>query len=253
MKISLVTLSFNQIEYLKEALDSVLGQGYPELEYIVVDPGSKDGSREMIEGRSREIAHTIFEPDRGAPDGLNKGFSRATGEVYGFINSDDMLLPGALERVADYFTKNPKCDIAFGNGYLIDKNGNKTRHYKARAFSVKRYFYGGARWLQQSTFFRSEAFRRSPKFNVGTRTCWDGELFVGMVNRGAVVGYINADLAAFRIHAESITGSGRLDAQYLEDSRKVFEQTFGRAWGPIDDLRRLVYRTTGKFAEMSSH
>lgn len=253
MKISLVTLSFNQIEYLNEALDSVLGQGYPDLEYIVVDPGSKDGSREVIEGRSKEIAHTIFEPDRGAAEGLNKGFSRATGEVYGFLNADDLLMPGSLHRVADFFTRNPKCDLVFGNGYVIDGNGQRVRHYRARAFSVKSYLYGGARWLQQSTFFRSEAFRRSPQFNLENRTCWDGELFVSMVNQGARVGYIDEDLAAFRIHAASITGSGRLNAQYAEDSRRVFEQTLGRAWGPMDNLRRLVYRTTGKLAEMSSH
>jgi glycosyltransferase involved in cell wall biosynthesis len=72
VKISIVTLSFNQQPYLKEALDSVLSQGYPDLEYIVVDPGSTDGSREMIEGYGNQIAHTIFEPDRGAADGLNQ-------------------------------------------------------------------------------------------------------------------------------------------------------------------------------------
>lgn len=253
MKISLVTLSFNQVEYLKEALDSVLGQGYPDLEYIVVDPGSKDGSREVIEGRSKEIAYTIFEPDRGAADGLNKGFSRATGDIFGFLNADDLLMPCSLQRVADFFHQNPSCDIAFGNGHIIDGSGKKSRHYKARAFSVSRYFYGGARWLQQSTFFRREAFRRSPGFNLENRTCWDGELFVSMVSQGAQVGYIDADLASFRIHGSSISGTGKLHEQYLKDSRRIFEQTLGRAWGPMDYLRRLVYRTTGKFAEMSSH
>lgn len=252
MKISLVTLSFNQIEFLRAALDSVLSQGYRDLEYIVVDPGSKDGSRELIASRSREISHTIFEPDRGAADGLNKGFSRASGDVYGFLNGDDLLLPGSLERVADFFQKNPKCDIAFGNGFVVDGSCRKLRHYKARDFSVNRYFFGGARWLQQSTFFRNEVFRRSPGFNVENRTCWDGELFVTMVNQGACVGYLNEDLALFRIHASSITGSGRLNAQYLKDSRRIFEQTLGRAWGPVDHLRRLAYRTTGKLADIGA-
>ena len=98
LKISIVTLSFNQRAYLQEAIDSVLSQGYLDLEYIVVDPGSTDGSRDLIKSYGDRIAHCIFEPDRGAADGLNKGFERATGDVFGFLNADDLLFPGALRR-----------------------------------------------------------------------------------------------------------------------------------------------------------
>ena len=93
MKISIVTLSFNQRAYLQEAMDSVLSQDYPNLEYIVVDPGSSDGSRETDQQLWPDRSH-IFEPDRGAADGLNKGFARATGDVFGFLNADDLLFPG---------------------------------------------------------------------------------------------------------------------------------------------------------------
>src|SRR3974390_2320485 len=103
MKISIVTLSFNQRDYLQQALDSVLSQDYSNLEYIVVDPGSIDGSRELIRSYGARIAHTIFEPDRGAADGLNRGFASATGDVFGFLNADDILLPGSLKRVASFF------------------------------------------------------------------------------------------------------------------------------------------------------
>ncbi len=92
MKISIVTLSFNQKQFLEEALQSVLGQKYPELEYIVVDPGSTDGSREMLDLYKGQLTELILEPDRGAADGLNKGFSRSTGDVLGFLNADDLLL-----------------------------------------------------------------------------------------------------------------------------------------------------------------
>ena len=211
MKISIVTLSFNQRAYLKEAIDSVLSQGYPELEYIVVDPGSADGSREMIRNYGSRIAHTIFEPDRGAADGLNKGFACATGEVFGFLNADDVFFPGSLEHVAGFFKAHPDCDMAMGNGYKIDGSGEKTRHFVARDFSVRRFFYGGTQLLQQSTFFRAEVFRRSPGFNLDNRTCWDGELFVRIADLGATIGYINHDLAGFRIHDASISGSGRMN------------------------------------------
>ena len=245
MKISIVTLSFNQRAYLKDAIDSVLSQGYPDLEYIIVDPGSTDGSRELIQNYGSRIAHTIFEPDRGAADGLNKGFARATGEVFGFLNADDVLFPGSLDHVARFFKAHPDCDMAMGNGYKIDGRGQRTRHFVARDFSVRRFFYGGTQWLQQATFFRSGIFRRSPGFNLENTTCWDGELFVQIADLGATIGYINADLGGFRIHEASISGSGRMNEQYQRDCRRIFRQLRGHEWKASDEFVRFCYRTEG--------
>jgi glycosyltransferase involved in cell wall biosynthesis len=245
VKISIVTLSFNQRVYLKEAIDSVLSQAYPYLEYIVVDPGSHDGSRELITSYDEQIAHVIFEPDRGAADGLNKGFGRATGDVYGFLNADDLLYPGSLDRVVQFFEDHPECDLAMGDGYTIDGRGRRIRHYKAQDFTVPHYFYGGAQWLQQSTFFRADAYRKSSGFNLENRTCWDGELFVKIVHEGARIGYIRADLAGFRIHESSISGSGRMNEQYQKDRRRIFRQVLGHEWGATDDVLQLFYRAEG--------
>ncbi len=244
-KISIVTLSFNQKAYLQEAMDSVLGQNYPSIEYIVIDPGSNDGSRELIQQYRDRLAHAILEKDRGAADGLNKGFSLATGDVFGFLNADDIFLPGALQQVADFFRRRPDCDIAFGNGYVLDGAGRRTRFIKARGFTVQRYLHSGAHWLQQSTFFRREAFVRSPGFNLDNRTCWDGELFVNMVNQGARVGYIDADLAGFRIHGSSISGTGTNFARYQEDRRRIFRQQRGRDWRTSDSMWAAIYRIEG--------
>jgi glycosyltransferase involved in cell wall biosynthesis len=245
VKISIVTLSFNQRAYLKEAMDSVLSQTYPDLEYIVVDPGSIDGSRELISSYGERIAHVIFEPDRGPADGLNKGFGRATGDIYGFLNADDLFYPGSLNRVAQFFEEHPDWDMVMGDGYKIDGRGQPIRHYKARDFSVPRFFYGGAQWLQQSTFFRAEAYRRSPKFNLDNRTCWDGELFVHIANQDAKIGYIRADLACFRIHEASISGSGRMNEQYQQDCRRIFRQLRGHDWKATDEVLRFLYRAEG--------
>jgi glycosyltransferase involved in cell wall biosynthesis len=252
MKISIVTLSFNQGAYLRQAIESVLQQGYADLEYIIVDPGSTDGSRELIQGYSASLSRVIFEPDCGAADGLNKGFSRATGEVFGFLNADDLLMPGALCQVADLFHRDPLVDLAFGNGFVIDGSGLKLRHYRARGFTARRYFYGGAQWLQQSTFFRSGAFLRSEGFNTANKTCWDGELFLTMVGRGARVGYIDSDLAAFRIHQGSISGSSRMAQQFKSDWRRIFRQVQGRDWTLIDDLRRIAGRAAGFISRISA-
>ncbi len=245
VKISVVTLSFNQRAYLGEAIDSVLSQGYDDLEYIVVDPGSNDGSRELISSYGSRIAHTIFEPDRGAADGLNKGFELATGDVFGFLNADDLLFPGSLANVSRFFEDHPECDMAMGDGYTIDGAGRRIRHYRARDFTTRRFFYGGTRWLQQSTFFRAEAYRRSPKFNLENRTCWDGELFVNIANQGAHIGYIRADLAGFRIHDASISGSGRMNEQFRVDSRRIFRQLKGHDWRATDDVLCYLYRAEG--------
>jgi hypothetical protein len=110
---------------------------------------------------------------------------------------------------------------------------------------VQRYLYGGTRWLQQSTFFRREAFQLSRGFNAENRTSWDGELFVSMAQMGANAGYIDADLAAFRIHDASISGTGRLLDAYGEDCRRIFRQIRGRDWRVTDDLIRFFYRIEG--------
>jgi len=123
---------------------------------------------------------------------------------------------------------------------------------KARDFTVRRYLYGGTRWLQQSTFFRREAFLLSPGFNTENRTSWDGELFVSMAQMGAIVGYIDADLAAFRIHGASISGTGRLVDAYREDCKRIFRQFRGRDWRLTDDAFCLIYKVEGFLLRIGS-
>jgi glycosyltransferase involved in cell wall biosynthesis len=242
MKFSIVTVSFNQRQYLEEALASVLAQDYPTIEYIVVDPGSTDGSRELIEGLRGRLASIIFEPDQGAADGLNKGFQRATGDVFGFLNSDDVLLPGAMKTVSRVFEQNPDHDIVMGNGFIVDARGKRIRRIRAAGFTLDRYFYGGATWLQQSTFFRRTAFEGVGGFNVNNRSCWDGELLVDMVRQGARVKYVNQDLALFRIHAQSITGSRRHSEMMKADADRMFSLSRGRRWTALDTLRAYLVR-----------
>ncbi len=242
MKFSLVTISFNQRQYLEEALRSVLTQNYDTLEYIVVDPGSTDGSRELIEKFRSQLAAVVFEPDRGAAEGLNKGFELASGDIFGFLNSDDVLLPGTMRRVAQAFTQNPECDIVMGNGFTVDAQGKRIRRIRAAGFTLDRYFYGGASWLQQATFFRCAAFRAVGGFNVNNRSCWDGELLVDMVRQGARIKYLDHDLALFRIHAKSITGSRRHSEMMKGDAERMFSLVRGRTWTALDTLRAYLFR-----------
>jgi glycosyltransferase involved in cell wall biosynthesis len=212
------------------------------VEYIVVAPGSTDGSRELIESYRDRVSHVVFEADKGAADGLNKGFQRATGEIFGFLNSDDALLPGALGAVHQAFVKNPDCEIVMGNGFVVDPQGKHIRHIRAAGFTVGRYFYGGSTWLQQSTFFRRSAYERAGGFNINNRSCWDGELVLNMVRQGARVAYLNQDLALFRIHAKSITGSKRHGQMMKADADRMFLLTLGRRWTALDTLRGYLVR-----------
>ena len=242
MKFSIVTISFNQRQYLKEAMASVLDQDHSEIEYIVVDPGSTDGSRELITRYASRLSHTIFESDEGAADGLNKGFARATGDIFCFLNSDDVLLPGAMKCVARVFEQHPDCDIVMGNGFTIDAQGQRIRRIRAGGFTLERYFYGGATWLQQATFFRRSAYNAVSGFNVNNRSCWDGELLVDMIRHGAKVRYLNQDLALFRIHPQSITGSRRHREMMKADAHRMFSLSSGRQWTVLDALRVYFFR-----------
>ena len=241
MKISIVTISFNQSRYLGQCLSSIQSQDYPDLEHIVVDPGSTDGSREMVLEYGDRIVK-VFEPDRGAADGLNKGFEHATGEIFGYINSDDELLPSALRTVATFFEAHPDVDMVMGCGYLIDENGKRLRKLLSSKMTLPLFAYNAVAVFQQCAFFRREIFHKAGGFNIENRTCWDGELYADMALAGARFKTIPTTLALFRLHSESITGSGRFEEQFRLDGARIFEKITHRPFRRSDHIRSLIGR-----------
>jgi glycosyltransferase involved in cell wall biosynthesis len=123
--ISIITPSFNQGKYLERTILSVLEQGYPNLEYIIIDGGSTDESVDIIKKYADRLAWWVSEPDRGQSHAINKGFERATGEIFGWLNSDDWYHPGALQAVADAFAANPDAGAVVGAGEMVDEEGNQ--------------------------------------------------------------------------------------------------------------------------------
>lgn len=234
LKISIVTISFNQSKYLERAILSVIEQNYQALQYIVVDAGSTDGSREIIEKYRSRIHEVIFEADRGAADGLNKGFSLAKGEILGFLNSDDEFLPDALNKVARAFEINPDMAAISGTGYFVDADNRRLSAIVPNRMSTFRYLYGSTTLFQQGTFFRKDWFEKVGGFNILNRTCWDGELFFDIAAAGGKFGLLVEDLALFRIHDQSITGSGTLNATYLKDSDRIFHSFKGHSRNILD-------------------
>ena len=244
MKISIVTISYNQARFLEQAICSVINQDYPDKEYIVVDPGSTDGSREIIERYRDRIDKIIFEPDEGPADGLNKGFAQATGEIFGFINSDDALLPGALSRVARAFAENPEVDVILGYVYQVDGNGRLIKRIRTGKINPKRFVYGGVNFAQQGMFFRAHVFRRVGGFNIKNTTSWDGELALDMALSGARFAVLDEYIAIFRLHDRSASKSSDMDRmkRVVENHERCFVKAMGRNRRAIDKIVRQLFR-----------
>lgn len=214
MKITVVTISYNQGAFLEEAINSVLSQQGVDidLEYIVVDPGSTDNSREIIKKYENRISKVIFEKDKGPGDGLNKGFAQATGNIYGYLNADDILLPGAILKAVKYFEENQSIDVISAHGYVIDDVGKRihgifSNKLSSSVFSKQRYTVGYSIIVQPSTFFRKEIFIKTGGFDNAYRIMWDGALAVDFMNLGARFKVINEFWSGFRIYSNSITGT----------------------------------------------
>ena len=240
MKISIVTISYNQKQYLKACMDSILTQIGCELEYIVVDAGSTDGSRELIESYGDRVIK-VFERDDGPADGLNKGFACATGNIYGFINSDDYLLPGALKCVTEFFLAHPHNAFMTGFGFTEDEFAQRTP-IRPSVLTPQAMLHRAAVMFQQTTFFTAEQFKIVGGFNSQNRTCWDYELFLNLLQNQATHHVVKEDLAVFRLYQGSISGSGRLEVKYFKELDALFAQHLGRPRNAFDKFHTTYLR-----------
>ncbi|MDP1620942.1 MAG: glycosyltransferase family 2 protein [Bacteroidales bacterium] len=222
-EISIVTPSLNQAGFVERTLVSVLEQQVDvPVEHIVIDGGSTDGSLEILEKHAGNLRY-ISEPDMGMPDALNKGVTMAKGEIIGWLNSDDMLLPGALQKVVDFFALHPDCLWLYGNCRIIDEQDREIRKwitaYKKR-LSGK---YSFERLLtenfisQPAVFIRRKAMDAVGQIDIALPTAMDYDLWLRLAKLGHP-GYINDDLACFRVHRESIS-SRNYRKQFKEQYR----------------------------------
>ncbi len=246
MKVSLVTISYNQARFLEAAIQSVLRQGYDNLEYIIVDPGSTDGSRDILWRYRAAVAQLVLEPDAGPADGLNRGFALASGQLYGFLNADDVLLPGAIAAAVEAIKAQPRADLVYGHGYLIDETGRRIRRFYSDRFHRWGFLRDGVVLLQQSTFFRATAFQAVGGFNPANRTCWDGELWLDLALAGKRFVRVNQFWSGFRVYEASITGAiaaaGGVRQAYEADLRRLFEKATGHPPGRWHEVERAMAR-----------
>ncbi len=249
MKIGIVTISYNQVKYLAQAIESVHTSDPEQLEYVMVDPGSTDGSREVIERYRRRFQSVILGPDEGPPDGLNNGFAQTSAEILGYLNSDDTFAPGALDYVLQYFERHPETDVLCGAIRITGEDGRPgIRRRTPDRIDLRRYAYETCFFWQQATFFRREAFLKTGGFNVSSKTAWDGELVVDMALTGCRFAYTNKILGDFRIYGDSITGSGRLSAALRNDRIHMREKILSAGVKPASSLEVRVMKVLYKFS-----
>jgi glycosyltransferase involved in cell wall biosynthesis len=241
--VTIVTISYNQAAYLERALLSVINQGCrKDIQYIVVDAGSTDASRAIIDAHRNDIDVVIYEPDEGPADGLNKGFARATGNILAFVNADDMLLQGAVAKACRFLDAHQDIDVVSAHGVAIDASDRKIRRVFSDNFYLRGCAFGTSILVQQSTFFRRELFEMTGGFNIANRCAWDGELFVAMAEQGARFAVVRDLWSAFRIHPEGITGSRRMEEMLRSYRHGMFKRIIGREQRAGDILEMGLHR-----------
>jgi len=221
-KISIVTPSHNQAPFIERTILSVINQEYPNLEYIIIDGGSRDGSVEIIKKYEMYLDYWVSENDSGQSEALNKGFTKATGEIFAYLNSDDIYLPGTLNLISELFEKNNEVDLLYGHTKLLDSNDDKIGLCVALPFKLKEHLNGVFSIPQQSSFWKRDVFEKVGGFNVENHTCMDGEFFAYAAANNFSFKMVNKIFAGFRIHPSSKTGNkkSKLKLHYKSDEEK---------------------------------
>lgn len=241
-KISIITPSYNQGQFIEETITSVLQQNYPNLEYIVIDGGSKDNTLDIIKKYEPQLAYWVSEKDSGQSEAINKGFKRATGDIIAWLNSDDILLPGALQKVAEALTTGGY-DLVNGYTVVIDENSHiLTSHFtlKQKKWYAKRGIY----YVNQPAMF----WKRSILDKVGYlkedfHTEMDKELLIRIFEKNYKIGQLSQILAGFRLHntSKSAGGTSQANQWFLEDQAKL-NKWYGNSYGRKPNaLSKAIY------------
>jgi glycosyltransferase involved in cell wall biosynthesis len=224
LKFSIVTPVFNGMRWLPECVESVAAQRADvDIEHLVLDGGSTDGSRDWLRDNAALGYTTVFEPDKGQTDALIKGFARATGDVFGWLNADDLLEAGALRQVASVFEADPDLVLVGGCCVLIDKAGSFEGLIGTPPASD---FRGLLTHIdnppQPATFFRADAYRRAGGLDPAYDLAMDVDLWFKIARLGKVSFLPRTILARFRIHdsAKSVHAQGRAIRQDLSIRRR---------------------------------
>lgn len=213
--VSIVMPTRNHAQFIRAAIDSVLQQDYPNIELLVRDGLSTDGTLDILRSYGERISW-VSEKDAGQTDAINKGMLTAKGEILAYLNSDDILLPGAVSAVVAYLNAKRECDIVYGDAQYIDANGAVIGRYATARFSMARLMRDNC-ICQPATFWRRRIYERVGPFNDKLQTAMDYEYWLRAYNAGAVIYFRRGLLAQSRLHS---------DAKTIKMREKIFEEVF---------------------------
>ena len=199
--VSIITPSYNQAKYLEQTITSVLDQTYPSIEYIVVDGKSKDGSVDIIKKYVDKLAYWVSEKDKGQADAINKGFSRATGEIIAWLNSDDYYLPETVQAAVKIFEENPDVVLVYGNMLAVDENSVTFNTMNYRQLTLKDLLCFNIIG-QPAVFMRRSALLQTNGLDATFHFLLDHLLWIQIAKQGKIL-HVNQTWAAARYHSEA--------------------------------------------------
>lgn len=220
-RISIITPSYNQGQFIEETIRSVLLQGYPNLEYIIIDGGSTDNTVDVIKKYERYITYWVSKPDQGQADAINKGIKQSTGEILGWVNSDDMYVKKSLAKVAQSFHSLPEVIVVHGNRILINKNSRVCGWSHLPAFNPRK---GGYIVSSETAFWQRIGMEKIGLLNSNLKFAMDLEFFCRLFLEGKFL-KLSDYLGYFRCHAES--KSSKISHIGQDEAKKVWQQLFG--------------------------
>jgi glycosyltransferase involved in cell wall biosynthesis len=197
--------SYNQSQFIEESIQSILDQDYPSLEFMILDGGSSDGSQEIIQRYGRHLAFWQSQPDKGQTDALIQGFERATGDLLGWVNSDDVLLPGALQSIADAYVLYSKSGLFGGNFFLIDRDSRISRCIRLPAQAALFARHSLFAFCQPGSFFKRQDYQAVGGLHAEFYSVMDADLYFRMTLNGTRYVHTHKYVAGFRVHGMSKT------------------------------------------------
>lgn len=235
-KITIVTPSYNQGQYLEETIESILDQQYPNLEYIIVDGCSNDCSLSVIRRYEKHLSFWVSEKDRGQTHAINKGFKIATGEIVNWINSDDLLEPGALQCLADNMHRNNEAGVYYGDYRAIDSKSETIYARRVGHHTSSGLYWGRQLSSQPAVFFRRELLDKYGFLDETHHFCMDIEYWVRLAKNGVKFHQIKTPLGVTRVHGDAKTTNLQ---HVLHDEHKQLLRRYGS----------LSYMTKGSKSE----